>query len=476
MLKKFRNKKTQKRIWIFLAIVIVPAFVLWGSSSMIHNEEENQFAGKIFGRAIPLLEFQEALEATKILALIQYGEKFEEKQGSLNLKAQAWERLILLAEAKAKKITVSDKEVVNYIRSYPFFQDKFAKFDDRIYAQMLQFVFHAQPRAFEEQTRQNLEISKLYRETTKDLKLSDKDIEQEYKKLNEEIVLTYIAGQPLDYLKEITTDDNELRAYFKENPLLFKRPLSFNLQYAWMDTKDKLTENKLKQLYWRLKLGQDFTKVAKDSGLTLKETGTFAENEAIPGIGWVPQATNLISKTRTGNYLKPLVLEDKYYIIKVKERKEPYIPDFENTKDKIKETYQKEKSKRIAKEKIDACLKKLKEAYAANPETVNFEAIAKETGLKSASTGSFKYGSYITGIGASDNFWAAAQELKEEETSGVISMPSGFYIIKLKSRTPIDEKKFASGKEAFRESQILERKQEKFTLFLEELKTKTQKY
>ena len=40
MLRALRNKKTAKKVWIVLAVIIVPAFVLWGSGSLLRSKEE----------------------------------------------------------------------------------------------------------------------------------------------------------------------------------------------------------------------------------------------------------------------------------------------------------------------------------------------------------------------------------------------------------------------------------------------------
>jgi hypothetical protein len=105
---------------------------------------------------------------------------------------------------------------------------------------------------------------------------------------------------------------------------------------------------------------------------------------------------------------------------------------------------------------------------------VNLEKTAKNFGLRTSSTDLFKYGSYIEGVGASDTFWTIAQNLKEEEFSDVIYMPSGFYIIKLKSRVAVDENKFAAEKTEFSEKLLAQKKTEVFYTFVLELKKKAQ--
>ena len=474
MLKKLRHKKTSKRILIFLAAVIIPAFAFWGFSSVLHGPKEGTNVGKIFGKSISPMDFKEAVNAVNNMAIIRYGDDLSKIRNSINLEAEAWQRLVLLAEAEKRRLNASDKEVVEFIESYPFFQNK-GRFDERIYNEMLQYVFRTLPRDFEEQTRQNLMMSKLYQQVTESLKLSDQEIKEEYKKLNEEINLAYIQANPLDFAKDLPADEGALRDYFQKNQVLFKRPLSFNIEYVSFNKDDKETDAKLKGLLADLKKKDDYAKLAKELGATLKETGLFAENDPIPGIGWSPQIAGLLSKSNVGKYLNPVQIDKFIYVLKVKERKEPYIPEFDAAKDKIKETYTKEESKRIAQEKIKAALDKLKSSAALKPKTADFEQTAKLFGLKTGSTGFFKFGSYIEAIGASDNFFTSAQKLKDGEFSEIIEMPAAFYIVKIKEIKPIDEKKFSTEKDSFNQKVLLQKKQEYFTVFLEELLNKAQR-
>ena len=168
-------------------------------------------------------------------------------------------------------------------------------------------------------------------------------------------------------------------------------------------------------------------------------------------------------------------MDKYYYIFRLKEIKEANIPDFEKLKDKVREAVIKDESTKLAKDKIESCLASLNESYLLNPNSINFNKTAKECGLKFDSTDYFKYGSYIQGIGASDSFFLNASKLKEDGFSDVIDMgPSGFYIIKLKSRIPIDEKKFEREKAEFSQKLLLQKKEEHFAQFVEDLKRKAQ--
>jgi hypothetical protein len=179
MLKLLRNKKLAKKIWITMAILILPAFLFWGFGSAMRNRNEEGFAGQIFGKKITNEEYKGAIEAVRNIAIMRYGENFSETEKQINLKSQAWERLIFLHEARASKIKASDREVIELIESYPFFQNK-GVFDNRIYSEITQYVFHTQPRVFEEQVRENIIISKLYDQVIDKVAVDDKEIREAY--------------------------------------------------------------------------------------------------------------------------------------------------------------------------------------------------------------------------------------------------------------------------------------------------------
>jgi hypothetical protein len=69
-----------------------------------------------------------------------------------------------------------------------------------------------------------------------------------------------------------------------------------------------------------------------------------------------------------------------------------------------------------------------------------------------------------------------AQNLKENDFSDIVEMdPAGFYIIKLKSKIPIDEKKFGEEKTEFTQKFLAQKKEEYFNKYLEELKRKVER-
>ncbi len=330
MLRILRNKKFAKKIWIGLAIIIIPAFALWGFVGGGRDRQESAIAGKIFGKSVSNLEFKNSLITVKTMAIMQYGDKLSEFEKYLNLEGQAWGRLILLHEAKLRRIDVKDKEVIEEIRNAPYFQDENG-FSNKIYQQTLRYVLRIQPRVFEEQTRQNLILAKLYNQITQNVKFSDDQIRQEYLKANEEINIYYIASLFSDFAAKIKPTNKEITAFFDKNKAMFKVPPTKDAptripELAEVKNKvkdtlikeksNKMAENKIKECLEKLKK-KDFKQAAKASGLKTGQTAFFKSSGQIEKLGAAEIFWDAAKKLNDKEISGILSNEEGYYIIKL---------------------------------------------------------------------------------------------------------------------------------------------------------------
>jgi len=479
MLKKMRSKRVSKKIWIVIAIFILPSFLFWGVTTVFRGSKGQDYAGRINGRYVSTSDFRDALKETRNQFIIRFGDdKFYEIQKTIDLESQAWKRLLLLSEAKRRNIKVSDKEVVELIQSYTFFHNSKGEFNNKRYSQVVESLFLVKPRQFEEEIRNNIMIFKLSEEVTKEIGITEEEVKEEYKKINQALSINYIAAIAENFAKDISVSDAKLEEYYNKNINHFKQPLSFNVEYIALATEGKDREwlaKSLARINTAINKKTDLKELAKELGVEIKETGLFKENDPIPGIGWSPQIFNILSASKTGDYITPLVMDTTYYIFRIKEKKEPYIPKFSEIKTAVGDAYKKEKSRAMAKEKIDSCMQKII-GLQNNAKPVDLSKIAAETGLKYGSTGMFKYGSYIEGIGASEKFWLEGEKLQANEISGIIELPPDFYILSLKSKNPLDEKKFQDEKNDFSSWLLMQKKEDKFLEFVEELNKKSEFY
>ncbi|MDP2927826.1 MAG: SurA N-terminal domain-containing protein [Candidatus Omnitrophota bacterium] len=334
MLKILRNKKIAKKIWIGLAVIIIPAFALWGFGGASRDRQEATIAGKIFGKNITNLEFRSSLVAVRTMAIMQFGDKLPEIEKYLNFQGQAWERLILLHEAKMRRINVKDKEVIEEIQNAPYFQVKNG-FSNKIYQEALRYVLRLQARIFEEQTRQNLILAKLYNQITQNLNLSDDQIHQEYLKANEELNIYYIASLFLEFAKTIKPSEKEISSYFEQNKARFKEPPTKDKPTRipeLAEIKDKvrdtlinetakeIAQKKINECAEKLKQ-MEFNQAAAFCGLKSAETDFFKSNGTIENLGTARIFWDSAKKLKDKELSSIISNDQGCYIIKLKSLK-----------------------------------------------------------------------------------------------------------------------------------------------------------
>lgn len=462
MLKVLRKKKVAKWGLISLTTVIIFAFVFWGSSSLLRDRSKETTLGTIFGKPVRADEFKNALLAARTLAVMRYGEKFAEVSDYLNLEAQAWERLVLLHEAARRRINISDREVVEEVQQYPFFQVE-GVFDQNRYEQLTQYVFGTPKRVFEENIRDSLKIARLYEQVTDGLTVSDEELRGEYEKQNMQLSVTYLAAFPGDFSAGIEPDEAELRRHYDENSVSFKEPLSYKVRYISSPAKERIQE-----AYEQVRKSKDLIAAAAALGVEVEETDFFGEDDPIPGIGWDARVNALLSQMEANGSAIPFSDEDgTYYLLQLAERRPPYIPEFDAIKEKVKEFYIQAGSVKKARAAIEAAFEALSGRLKENPDQpLNLKGTASEFKLAYDTTDLFEYQSYIEGIGSSNAFWLAAKELEKPQISPIINAPSGFFIVTPEEKVPLDEEAFEKEKEEFKEEVLALRKQERFSVFL----------
>lgn len=461
MLRNMHNKTFQKRVFFILSVVIIPAFVLSGVY-LASTRRQEIIIGKLGGRKITASEFSEASAAIRTQLQSQFGKDFEQVEKLFDINALAYERIMLLDQAKKAKLRVSDREVQQGILQNPSFQRK-GSFDQTTYEYVLRYGMNVQPRVFEERVRDNLALLKLYELKTKDVSVTDEDVKNEYTRQNEQVSVSHISASPFEYQKDLTVTEDELQAYYKENAETFKKPTTYNLDYITLDL-----EAKVVGISEVIKRKDGLEQAARQYEIPVNQTGWFSQEDPIPGIGFVKEVSALLPALEQGQTLAPVHMDKNYYILRLRERKDPHIPALEVIREEVKERLLEKKAKDIARAKLEEALKAIN---AAGPDT-DFNAVAQKLGLKAATTDLFKAGSYIQGIGASDIFFNEARKLQDKQISGILEMPTGLYIIRRQSLVPIDEKKFETEKAAFRDKLLNQKKQQAFTTYTEELKKK----
>jgi len=263
MLKILRKKGVSKMVLWALLILILPAFVIWGTGSLGGTKGGGpKFVGIIDNKKISFDKFADSLTTMGCQVRLNYFNQPKVIEAFFSNKPvmgkMAWERLVILSEVKKSKIRISDADVVNYIRSLPVFF-KNGRFNDELYNYGLKNYLGVVPRAFEEMIRENLAIQKLYANLTKDIKAADEKALNLYKLDNQKFKVSYI----------LLPEDAE-------------------------KTYGEIMDNMVKQ-------NLTFEAASAKVGLKAQETPLFARSDYIDNLGEAGQLTGEAVKLNTGD-------------------------------------------------------------------------------------------------------------------------------------------------------------------------------
>ena len=108
MLKVLRNQKTKRNIFIGLAVVIIPPFLLWGT--MFGKNDGSMPTGAIaryHGKTISIQDYLKSYKAAQHQLMLQFGKLYDQVGKMIDVKGEAFDRILLADYAKTHKITAS---------------------------------------------------------------------------------------------------------------------------------------------------------------------------------------------------------------------------------------------------------------------------------------------------------------------------------------------------------------------------------
>lgn len=205
MLKFLRHKNVSKIVLWGILILILPAFVIWGTGSLSGSKEKGpKCVGTVSGKKVSFEEFAGAITGTKCQVILNYFDKPETLDALLKNRGfvakLAWDRIIMLREAGKYKLRASDNEVSDYIRSHPIFMRN-GSFDPEFYQYVLNRNIGIEARSFEEIVRENIILKKLRMILTKDISgdgADEKALEEKREKFLEDWLRRLESQAPLN--------------------------------------------------------------------------------------------------------------------------------------------------------------------------------------------------------------------------------------------------------------------------------------
>jgi peptidyl-prolyl cis-trans isomerase D len=150
---------------------------------------------------------------------------------------------------------------------------------------------------------------------------------------------------------------------------------------------------------------------AETNNLGIKETGLFASNDAIDGIGRVTQINQAAFTLADGELARPIQTSQGVFLFALKERQPSRLPELNEVKVAVEQAYRTEQAQQLAVELADQLL-----TQAAKQN--DLVAAAKTLKLTLEETGDFSrsYGSFVPRIGDAAELATAAFSLSDEQS------------------------------------------------------------
>jgi len=207
----------------------------------------------------------------------------------------------------------------------------------------------------------------------------------------------------------------------------------------------------------------DLDKVARERNLTVGDSGLFARDEPLAGLGFAPEVANEAFTMQQGKASGLLRTNQGFAFISLVEIKPSYVPALAEVKDKVKDDVARLKAVDVARQKADTM------AQAAKG---NFAAAAKAAGVEIKSTEFITRGSALPEVGTNQAVDDAVFALKAGDTTAPIATDNAVVVARVKERQDIDASKASTERDTLRGQMLNERRGQFFAAYMSKAKAK----
>jgi len=209
----------------------------------------------------------------------------------------------------------------------------------------------------------------------------------------------------------------------------------------------------------------DLDKVAKTQGLVVQESGFFAREEPILGLGPAPEAANRAFEMKEGEVAGPLRTSRGFVFQTFVAKQDPYVPKLEEVKDRVRDEVVKQKARDLTKQKAAEIAAKLKAAP-------DFEKAAKAAGFEAKTTDLIPRDSPIPDLGQAAEVDAVAFSLPVGAVSDPVATDNATAVVKVLEKQEVSPDEWTNNKDRFREEVLNDRRNRFFAAYMTKAKQK----
>lgn len=476
MLKSLRKniKSLAPVMWIVIIAFVVTIFAVWGGAGRAPDSDRGNTLVSVGRARITGDEYFHNLRQRLEAMRREFSELDDTIIRQLNIPQQTLEQMIqqelLLQTARDFKIRATDHEIRDHIMSYPVFQrdGRFVGFNE--YRQILSWN-RIDVGEFEENIRREVLINKVIRLATAGITITEDEVWDNFKNENETARIEYViadidqsetAEEPSedeilawfesrrdayiipetrggDYVflhtedmeSEITIDDAEIEAHYRDNIAQFREPERIRIGRIFLPFEEEGREAVLAEaedLLDRLRTGSDFAALARlysgdDKAAEGGDWGFFEwmalnplENQAARALG-------------EGDVSEVIEIDAGAVLLKALEKS----PEMTRPLDEVREIVAKLLKDRKTRERVSQKISALERTARREK---SLDIAAQKEGLRAHDTGLLKQGAPLGQVDSSGAMSEALFSLAENEISSPVASFTGIGLVQLRTIVP----------------------------------------
>jgi peptidyl-prolyl cis-trans isomerase D len=464
------------------------------------------YAGEIFGKGVSRADFN------RIYQQVAFGMQ-NQSMSAGEVNQEAWNRLILLTEAKKLGIRTSDKEVRAEIETFPWLRTKDGQFNVKGYQAFIDYRFKGDAYLFESLIRDDLTVQKLVNQVVPKA-VGDPELFDIYKKDKRKISMQYLTFDFPEKEKAPTWTDEELKKFYESHADDFRKPPTFQLDYLMIDLNSfasevTVSEENLKAYYERYK--QYFVDETTKTQQTFEQARTEVEKryreeqgifkaqdyatqlrqkikevadlekmadpprtkfvrtkfltilEVLKELGWSAQLFSELQKAKPRDVSAPFRTSQGFCILAVPDHAEAYLPPMDEVKDNVKERQITEWRAQLAQKTAEEALNQ------AQSKKLSLSQLAKTLGKTAQETPLLDRFSTEWANVEAESILEAAFDKKEGELLGPSPAKDGARLFQVTKMQDVTNEEFQKEKEAFRTTYTTQQKERAFSAWFSEV-------
>lgn len=213
-----------------------------------------------------------------------------------------------------------------------------------------------------------------------------------------------------------------------------------------------------------IKTPADLDRVAREDNLSVGDSGLFARDEPLAGLGFAPAVAAEAFSLQVGQVSGILQTSQGYAFIALTDVKPSYVPKLDEVKEKVRDDVIRDKALAIAKTRAAA--------MAASAARGSFDRAAKAAGAEVRTTDLIARGSALPEVGVSPAVDSAVFGLKTGQTTQPVATSTAIVVAKIMDRQDVKPEDLAAQRESLRADMLDQRRGEFFQAYMTKAREK----